>query len=174
MKELSADQLEKCLVYLQHVVTHKKHVLDAMHKMARYYLMKSQLLKALQIMERASMHDISKFYEDEFIGYTEGIELSSNGKWRFDTHLALPSVELHRKRNPHHFEFWTESNGFHPSQMDDLSIIEMCCDWYAMSVQFGNSVHEWFSRQTDMQEKMPKEVLDRVEYYLGILEYTDI
>ena len=67
----------------------------------------------------------------------------------------------HITRNPHHPEYWLKPNdmarvakfdrndppmNLDCSRMSDAAIIEMCCDWCAMSEEFGNSPFEWFEK----------------------------
>lgn len=61
---------------------------------------------------------------------------------------------IHVKSNPHHPEYWDSNLTYatyhsedHPtdgSKMSDMAIMEMCCDWCAMSKELGGSPFDWF------------------------------
>lgn len=66
---------------------------------------------------------------------------------------------LHITKNEHHPEHWTSTDisGFgrfntnphgiiEAKAMPKDALIEMCCDWCAMSKEFGNSPFEWFAK----------------------------
>lgn len=63
----------------------------------------------------------------------------------------------HITTNPHHPEFWTDSDltgftrkNFCPNGLVDATkmpkeaLEEMCCDWTAMSQELGTDIYEWF------------------------------
>ena len=60
----------------------------------------------------------------------------------------------HISRNPHHPEYWINPKlktfdrdnpprALDCRKMSDAAITEMCCDWCAMSEEFGNTPFEW-------------------------------
>jgi hypothetical protein len=114
-----------------------------------------------ELMKRADDHDKSKFFIPErkwYIVLTWRYKMQKEGK---DFKISDKDMEHirettfhHCKTNPHHPEYWCKrcQNGDNPVDsknrekrlflvdahgMDDLSIIEMVCDWSAMSQEHG-------------------------------------
>ena len=105
-------------------------------------------------------HDKSKFSDEEFEGYRayyykskeddkdKNIEDAYNKAW-----------EHHYKHNSHHPEFWVvnltgkeENKKF--VEMNKSSLLEMLCDWIAMSFQYKQSLYEWwFNTKSGKEEK---------------------
>jgi len=104
---------------------------------------------------RGAQHDMSKFYIPERKHYIiltwkykcakEGVAFSISDK---ESEHIRDTTFHHCKNNPHHPEYWDKSLKINPvnkesrekrdviadaSAMDDLSVIEMVCDWSAMS-----------------------------------------
>lgn len=105
------------------------------------------------IDDRIKRHDKSKYDGCEFGGYrqffypeneNEKKSIAFNHAWNH-----------HQKSNDHHWEYWLliDSNGkkVEALKMDLPSIIEMLCDWTAMSVKFKNMPSNWFDAN---KEKM--------------------
>ena len=92
-----------------------------------------------ELLERASAHDASKFGPEERIPY---IWLTEHHRCRqqnepFEYPPGMePQVRLairhHMTTNRHHPDFHTN-----PNQMSEVDLIEMVCDWTAMSQEFG-------------------------------------
>lgn len=94
---------------------------------------------AKELLERAAVHDASKFGVEERVpyiwltefhrcrraglpfAYPEGME----EKVRF-------AIRHHVTNNRHHAEFHTS-----PADMSEVDLIEMVCDWTAMAQEFG-------------------------------------
>ena len=61
--------------------------------------------------------------------------------------LAYVDQRINQKINDHHWEYWLligTSGKIEVLEMDLPSIIEMLCDWTAMSVKFKNMPSIWF------------------------------
>ena len=102
-----------------------------------------------QLLSIAKQHDASKFSEPERIAYTLiawRYHLKNQGKlFEYDNHLkqtVITGWQHHIKHNSHHPEYHKN-----PNQMSLLNLIEMVCDWVAISE--GNS-------QAWATENMPK------------------
>ncbi len=106
---------------------------------------------AEELRQRASVHDASKFGPEERIpyiwlteyhrcrqagepfAYPEGIEAQ-----------VRKAIDHHVTTNRHHPEFHAN-----PNDMTDVDLIEMVCDWTAMSQEFGKdggSARSWADR----------------------------
>ena len=82
-------------------------------------------------------HDKSKFSANEFQGYRQWF-YPEKGQNKNKV-LADLAWNHHQKFNPHHWQYWLM---WHPEKtialdMDLKYIIEMLCDWTAMSYKFG-------------------------------------
>ncbi len=104
------------------------------------------------IDDRIKRHDKSKYDSYEFGGYrqffypeneNEKNAIAFNHAWNH-----------HQKTNAHHWEYWIligTRGKIEALKMDLPSIIEMLCDWTAMSVKFKNKPSIWFDAN---KEKM--------------------
>lgn len=59
----------------------------------------------------------------------------------------------HQKSNPHHWQYWImwEPKGSVVLEMPLEYVLEMLCDWTAMSVKFSNKLSDWYK---DNESKM--------------------
>ena len=87
---------------------------------------------------------------------------------------------LHVISNEHHPEYWCDPESvkgftrknpnphgvFDCSKMPNSALKEMCCDWCAMSEEFGNSPFEWFKKVKDKRWHFEKK---QCEFILDIL-----
>ncbi|HIE99976.1 MAG TPA: hypothetical protein EYG03_13240 [Planctomycetes bacterium] len=103
------------------------------------------------LSERAKEHDLSKFGPEERIPY---IWLTEFHRCRqigvpFDYPVGLEervrvAIQHHVTSNRHHPDFHVD-----PNQMSEVDLIEMVCDWTAMSHEFdqdGGSARGWADR----------------------------
>lgn len=92
-----------------------------------------------QMWSRISEHDISKFAMEEMLGYilmTEKYGRKVGYKFsKEDDEIMSRAWDHHKSINKHHPEFFESLN-----DMTYEDIIEMVCDWGAMSLEFGDSV----------------------------------
>lgn len=92
-----------------------------------------------ELVERARIHDASKFGPEERIAYvwlTEFHRCRRNGEsFEYPPGVAEAvtlAVHHHVTTNRHHPEFHAN-----PNDMSDVDRIEMVCDWTAMAQEFG-------------------------------------
>jgi hypothetical protein len=92
-----------------------------------------------ELLERASVHDASKFGIEERIPYvwlTEFHRCRRKGEpFEYPAGIAAQvsgAVQHHVTSNRHHPEFHAD-----PNVMSDADLIEMVCDWTAMAQEFG-------------------------------------
>lgn len=100
------------------------------------------------LIERARVHDASKFGPDERIPYvwlTEYHRRRKNGDpFEYPEGVAAQvkmAIRHHVTTNRHHPEFHAD-----PNDMTDVDLIEMVCDWTAMAQEFsqdGGSARGW-------------------------------
>jgi hypothetical protein len=101
-----------------------------------------------ELIERAKVHDASKYGAEERIPYvwlTEYHRCRRQGEF-FEYPVGMATrvkqaIHHHVTSNRHHPEFHA-----HPDDMSDVDLIEMVCDWTAMAQEFdeeGGSARPW-------------------------------
>lgn len=118
------------------------------------YQKKSEVIKLLQNL---NIHDRSKFDPLEFYYYAarffpvEGTDPKSK-KVKDNFNIAW----LHHVHyNPHHPAYWTlvENGKIEYFNMPDIYIIEMLCDWMAMSKYYNSTTLEYW--KSESAQKLP-------------------
>jgi Mn-containing catalase len=106
-------------------------------------------------------HDASKFSEEERLPYiwlTEYFRRNKKLEYPKGVEKKIEeAVQHHYKNNEHHQE-----NHRSPSKMSKKSILEMVCDWGAMSQEKGGSLREWVKTHTSGFTKEQKDFIDEV------------
>jgi hypothetical protein len=101
-----------------------------------------------ELLERARVHDASKFADEERIPYvwlTEYHRCRRSGQpFEYPPGVAekvKQAIRHHLTSNRHHPEFHAD-----PNDMSEVDLMEMVCDWTAMSQEFdqdGGSARGW-------------------------------
>lgn len=102
-------------------------------------LMAAATVHADELIARAKVHDASKFGPNErepYIWITEYHRCRHSGT-PFDYPQGMEcqvnqAIDHHMRTNRHHPEYHTD-----PNDMSEVDLIEMICDWTAMSQEFG-------------------------------------
>ncbi len=92
-----------------------------------------------ELLQRAKVHDASKFGPEEYLPYvwlTEFHRCRRSGEL-FEYPLGIEeqvklAIHHHLTSNRHHYQFHSD-----PNDMTEVDLIEMVCDWTAMSQEFG-------------------------------------
>ncbi len=146
---------------------HKKHVLDSCLLIAIHLMEAGNEELALALMERAATHDISKFEKEEF----ELLSAIVKERESFvDPNQTMPEnirkhVESHWRKNPHHPEYYEEL-----SQMTELDIIEMVCDWHARGVQNNTDLLEFVTIRQKNRFAFPDEMFRTIFNYCILID----
>lgn len=116
---------------------------------------------AIELRQRAHLHDMSKFEEPERLGYiwiTDYYRHHRRGhKYQYPAGVQpiAEAAKLHHYRtNRHHIEFHAS-----PADMTDVDLMEMVCDWTAMSQEFDEpnaSAYGWARKVLSTRWKFPK------------------
>jgi len=114
---------------------------DELEEFSRIHYHKYAVVKLLspiiqELIQRASVHDDSKFEDDEFPGYVKAKEEFKNVQYGTEEYNELRKkfagpIGTHYKKNRHHPEF-------HPNGIEDmnlLDLLEMLVDWKAASLR---------------------------------------
>ena len=103
-----------------------------------------------QILLRHATHDNSKTKEPEYTPYVwrywrtkcraDGMQPPFDTIFQDETldQAIRDAVFHHVTHNRHHPEWHPD-----PDEMTNVDIIEMVCDWYAMSQEFNSSIDDW-------------------------------
>ena len=169
--ELSAEELEKEKEYINYINDHVSNVIEAFNRIFLPYLDNSNdittfntvsyedLINAIKMKaDTIKDHDASKYGNEEFVPYRmhwypTSVEKSlSNDERKSIEDEYNEAVEHHYKNNPHHQKYWKNEDGSF-RDMDLGSIIEMICDWEAMSKHFGQNTWEWYSSDDAEHER---------------------
>ena len=108
--------------------------------------------------EQIKKHDSSKFSKEEFIFYRKKFYPTSFEKNNIDMQKQINkdfknAWKHHYKNNPHHPFYWIEENG-NIKNMSLNYIIEMICDWFAMSFYFKSNFKKWFDNAVKEKNSM--------------------
>lgn len=127
---------EKVINQLEDTVMHKKLVLDSCLMMSKYLISEGDEDISLDLLKRASTHDMSKFEVDELKNLSEippNEDVFQNPEVEMsDKETSL--IELHWEHNSHHPEYFDDY-----SEMSKLDMLEMVCDWHARSIQHNTN-----------------------------------
>jgi hypothetical protein len=103
-------------------------------------------------------HDISKYTSEEFHGYRQYF-YPRKGEQQ-DKYTFNMAWNFHQKANMHHWEYWVIPNDA-ILPMPFTYIIEMLCDWGAMSIKFNNKISDWYNENKEymlLHEKTIKHI----------------
>lgn len=151
---------------LEDTITHKKHVLDSCLAMATYLYDDGMEELALDLLNRASSHDVSKFCREELLN----LSLLAFDKNDFknpecgisDKQRELVSAHWRSNRHhPEHFETYDD--------MTDLDIIEMVCDWHARSVEHQTPFIDFVKTRQESRFHFPCEMFKQILSYCYII-----
>ena len=105
--------------------------------------------------ETLDTHDASKFSDSEFDGYREKYYPTTrelDGDLAYKSNLEERYQECwkhHYTVNAHHPEHWLDHENNTCTDMTLEAIVEMICDWEAMSLKFGTSTLKWYETADD-------------------------
>jgi len=158
--------IENKLIQLTDICEHKILLFETCYNLSKKLMESGQDELALNLLKRGFLHDMSKLNDDEFYGMAafakdKGALKDPKQKVTSDKQQA---INLHWNRNEHHPEYWTDIN-----QMEDLDIMELTCDWYARSSQFGTDMLDFLKQRQEDRFHFPQDIYDKIEKYYNIL-----
>lgn len=152
----------------QHVndtLLHKQLLINSCLKMANYLFEHEREEEGLELAKRCSMHDHSKLSKKEIENFIQlPVESHVNKPHGILTPEQRKLIEDHWASNRHHPEFFT-----HYSEMSEMDIIEMCCDWHARSKQFNTDFLEYVNTRQKQRFNFDDDFFNRVLFYCEIL-----
>ena len=152
-KNTSEEQKEKERLYKDYVIEHRRNVKNAWTEMKNNSVV-MDYLRTVAGFDRDILdylitnHDNSKYGVDEWEPYRKNF-FPLNLKEKFDNKNDFDRAwEHHYMSNFHHWNYWYKMN-----MVDSMTInfvVEMCCDWIAMSTKFGGDAYHWYLNQKDI------------------------
>ena len=135
----------KYLKYLKYLLKHKWYVALNCFSYGLYW--------------RGIVHDLSKFYPDEFFPFVEyyfGGHKNEKARYKniidFSNHKYNIASLKHEHRNKHHWQYWVRvstSAGRKPIMMPCKYMMELYCDWVGAAKAQGNDLKEWYTKNKD-------------------------
>jgi hypothetical protein len=114
--------------------------------------------ETFKLISNIKNHDKSKIEPDELFAYAHRffpIEGEDDPKSKENKDKFKLAWFNHVSKNPHHPSYWVlvDNNGTEIFDMPDIYIIEMLCDWMAMSKHFNSTTLEYW--QSESAQKLP-------------------
>ena len=166
MFDLNSDSKEKLLGHIRDTLLHKSYVIKACLKMFDYLVENDKCELGILLLQRANIHDNSKLVGPELKLLSD---IYGNQSAFIDPNILLSEkersiIEEHWHHNCHHPEHFENI-----CEMSELDIIEMVCDWYARSMQFGTDFLDFVKTRQDTRFHFPKEMFDKILGYCDVL-----
>lgn len=160
------EQENRYYFFINDLIEHKKLILDCCQTMSKYLYKNGQHELSKEILRRAVVHDNSKLDEDEMEKF---LELRIKDKPFKNANSMLSDFEkerikIHWSKNRHHPEYFEDI-----SQMEEIDIIEMVCDWAARSRQYGTDLIDFVKTRQKNRFNFPKEIYDKILFYCELL-----
>ena len=157
---------EEFVSVLMDTMLHKELVLVCCWKMALYFINNDENDKAIEIIQRGWLHDNSKFTPEELEGLAK---ISDDHASMRHARCKLPEemkeyLKLHYKNNTHHPEHWEDV-----SQMPEMDVVEMVCDWAARSKQFETDLVEFAKTRQENRFHFPTDMFEKILEYCNVL-----
>lgn len=156
---------EAVMAHLEDTITHKQFILSSGLIMIRYLFDNERISDALDLAKRISVHDHSKLASDEIDHFIQmPIKKKGrkpNGRLTEDQRKLL---KIHWSKNRHHPEFHEDY-----TQMTEIDVLEMVCDWHARSTQFESNLMEFVEDVVKERFKFDDEFYKKVYDYCMIL-----
>ena len=155
----STDSMErnnKEKEYLDYIIEHinfvkkayKMYMMPLLEKMVVSTLISDEELKAaiIKVGLNIDTHDASKFSDSEFdpyrANYSRLVDESYEEAWKH-----------HYTVNAHHPMHWVNPDTGVIEDMTLDAIVEMICDWEAMSIKFNTSTVDWYKTKAIDEKK---------------------
>lgn len=171
--EVVNEYTKKRQEYLEYIQEHKENV----KKSFKYifaendlFMNKHDIRLVIEEMKDGliiNSHDNSKFSDEEFEPYRRYFHSVNEEEKSLSEEDFEKAWEHHYRTNAHHYEHWINENG-DCTEMDMYSIIEMICDWGAMSIKFGGTISKWYEENKDTKIQLHPNTRQIVESILYI------
>lgn len=142
--EIRMKQYEYIDYIKEHIMNVQKAWTEVKKKCENYlaYMMPMSDYKIIEYCIRT--HDKSKFSKEEFEPYRKNFyPINDQEKEENKTAFDL-AWKHHYTVNLHHWDHWVEIG--RENEMPFTFVVEMVCDWQAMSYKFGGTAKEWYEK----------------------------
>ena len=152
--------------HITDTLIHKQFFTRSCYKLVQYLYDVGRDDEALELAKRSASHDDSKLEAEEIESF---IKLPAEGGGCKNHKQPLSEeqkklIAIHWKKNRHHPEYFST---YH--HMSEIDIMEMCCDWHARSVQFGNELIPFVVEQQKYRFNFDDEFFKKIMFYCEIL-----
>ena len=149
---------------------HKQYVLESGTIIIEYLYANGREKEGLEFAKRCSCHDDSKFEQEEMRGFTQ---LSAERTGMKDSSTVMSEqvkrvVAVHWKNNRHHPEHFSDYHN-----MTEMDIMEMVCDWYSRSKQFGTDFLAFVQERQKNRFQFDDEFFSKVWFYCKVISAND-
>ena len=169
------------LTQLDDIITHKVFILQAGQKLIKKLFEHNEDDLALELLSAIMYHDNSKTTSVEFGFMAKSADENDslkNPQSCIDVSKSkMKAIKLHWQDNSHHPEHWMDSlpdslyqdDSVKVAMEDDVDIMEMCCDWYARSLQFNNNVMDFWHEYSKNRWTFSIKTSALIDKYLALL-----
>lgn len=168
MKKIDTEKLSK---EMNDTLIHRACVMRSGMYLARYLIHRNRSVDAIRLLGRCSIHDISKIQNtEEFMSLASIVDEidSMHDIEHVLSEKQEQAIRLHRKRNPHHPEYYDSSN-----DMSELDLLEMACDCHARSRQYNTDLIAYIDVQQDIRFHFDNEHFRKLRTYcVALVELT--
>ena len=151
--------------YNTYIIEHVDNV-----KKAYMWLKEHNIIKE-DILDQLSLHDASKYTDEEYKAYDDYFYGTKTEKVKKDFDYAWLH---HIHENPHHWQHWVlvnDDEGSYALEMPKEFVYEMICDWWSFSHKTGNlyEIFDWYKAHTkkmilhENTKKLVEEILDKIK-----------
>lgn len=123
----------------------------------------------MQMDTQIAAHDMSKYDIDEWEPYRKNF-FPINDQEKEDNKSDFDKAWIHHyTHNLHHPDWWNINKK--KDKMSYAFVMEMCCDWIAMSTKFGGDAYHWYLDNKENEvlgELQQKWVVDILKIYYEI------
>ena len=151
---------EKLIKLAEDTTKHKKLVMDNCLLMAEHIInTEGNVDLGIKLLKRGAYHDNSKFDFAEFLSLSS---ILKSNKCFVDASTSLSSEEkkaiaYHWSHNRHHPEYFEDI-----SEMQTLDKLEMVCDWFARSLQYGTDFIPFIEERQKNRFHFPDKVFEEI------------
>ena len=156
------------LIYeqIEETFVHKALVNKSCLKLSKYLHKTGRDDLAIELCRRAVIHDNSKLDDNE-LGPFAKLDHEKNSLK--DPNINLDDktkniIEVHWHKNRHHPEYFPDIN-----DMEEIDLLEMCCDWHARSIQYKTNLLEFVKIRQENRFHFPDEKYERILKYCKVL-----
>lgn len=156
---------------LNDLMIHKQYIISSGLILVNYLYNNNQKDLAIELVKRISVHDNSKLESEELnslIQIPYDLSIFKNPK-EFLSDNSKEFIKMHWEHNSHHPEHYKNF-----SDMTELDIMEMVCDWYARSKQFNTDFLSFVKERQKNRFHFSEKQFEKIFNYCLILNQENL